>query len=98
MTILAPHEPHAGAARRGVMLDAHGHVLGAASGRNQSGADFQVCCIAGFQTRGSFERARPPTWKSALQQVGKPALRADRAAEGGSVEVRPLHDTLAVSA
>ena len=51
-------------------------------------ADFQVCCIAGFQTRepschpqpfGSPhapETPRPlPIWKSAIRQVWKPALR-----------------------
>ncbi len=55
-------------------------------------ADFQVCCIAGFQTRwpsghrqaSGFshapDRAQPlPIWKSATQQVWKPALRERRA-------------------
>jgi hypothetical protein len=55
-------------------------------------ADFQVCCIAGFQTRRAPEPpGRPPTWppsrrsgalarrgggKSATQQAWKPALPA----------------------
>ena len=40
-------------------------------------ADFQVCCIAGFQTRRTSEPpGRPPTWRSATQQAWKPALPA----------------------
>ena len=45
-------------------------------------ADFQVCCIAGFptcETPGKIRRASmgggSPIWKSAIQQVWKPALR-----------------------
>ena len=50
-------------------------------------ADFQVCCIAGFQTRRRSAHPQRlglphapetpwplPIWKSATQQVGKPAL------------------------
>ena len=50
-------------------------------------ADFPVCCIAGFQTRRRSAHPQPlgsphapetpwplPIWKSATQQVGKPAL------------------------
>jgi hypothetical protein len=38
--------------------------------RNQSSADFQVCGIAGFQTRSAFaELERLPTGKSAIPQV-----------------------------
>ncbi len=37
-------------------------------------ADFQVCCIAGFQTcAASGLLGTTPTWKSATQQVWKPA-------------------------
>ena len=59
-----------------------------AAGNCPRSADFQVCCIAGFQTRGRSghpqrcglshapETSRPlPIWKSATQQVWKPALR-----------------------
>ena len=67
-------------------------------------ADFQVCCVAGFQTRGRSGHpqrlAKPhaprtyrplPIWKSAIQQVGKPALsvfaevRAVRTGASGSL-------------
>jgi VanZ family protein len=40
-------------------------------------ADFQVCCIAGFQTRvAPWSSVALPIWKSAIQQVWKPALQA----------------------
>jgi len=42
-------------------------------------ADFQVCRIAGFQTRRAPEAGNSlPTWKSAIQQAWKPALPARR--------------------
>ncbi len=60
-------------------------------------ADFQVCCIAGFQTRArpghrrrpgwshAPETPRPlPIWKSAIQQVWKPALRVPQASSPAS--------------
>jgi len=41
---------------------------------SKRGADFQVCRIAGFQTRERFGQThRLPIWKSAKQQVWKPA-------------------------
>src|SRR5436853_5431289 len=42
---------------------------------DRSSADFQVCCIGGFPnppTAGC--RTPPPIWKSAIQQVWKPAV------------------------
>src|SRR5439155_17995460 len=38
-------------------------------------ADYQVCCVADFQIRRLSKDYTPPTWKSAIQQVWKPALR-----------------------
>ena len=56
--------------------------------RHPCSADFPVCCIAGFQTRGRSDHPQRlgwshapeislplPIWKSAIQQVWKPALR-----------------------
>jgi hypothetical protein len=31
--------------------------------RNQRSADFQVCCIAGFQTRRPHDLTRPAFWE-----------------------------------
>ncbi len=53
--------------------------------RRPSSADFQICCIAGFPARrrrgtlraGDFQI--PPTWKSAIQQARRPALRRNDA-------------------
>jgi len=48
-------------------------------------ADFPVCGIAGFQTRMALDRFDTlPTWKSATQQVGKPALLGGRPARTGN--------------
>ena len=43
-------------------------------GRNRSSADFEVCCIAGFQTRQPPPPHALPIWKSATRW--KPAFKA----------------------
>ena len=73
----------------------HSKIAGAPANRPRRSADFQVCCVAGFQTRGRSGHPqrlempyaprpqRPlPIWKSAIQQVGKPALRGSAPGHG----------------
>ena len=49
-------------------------------------ANFPVCGIVGFQTRRALDRFDTlPTWKSATQQVGKPALLGGRPSRTGSL-------------
>jgi hypothetical protein len=54
----------------------------AGSDNPSRGSDFQVCSVAGFQT--GFQACEPdafdivPIWKSAIQQVWRPALRPQR--------------------
>ena len=73
------------------------HSKGGAARTASCSADFQVCCIAGFQTRSRSEHPGPrglphtlesswplPIWKSAIQQVWKPALRGARLAPAGA--------------
>ena len=38
-------------------------------------AGFQTCCLADFQIRKRPNKGRSADWKSAIQQVWKPALR-----------------------
>jgi hypothetical protein len=72
------------------------HLLASATPPRGS-ADFQICCIAGFPTCGAPEQSVAlvpvhalPIWKSAIQQVGKPALRrsASRIPTGFDVNSR----------
>jgi hypothetical protein len=44
-------------------------------------ADFQVGCIAGFQTRPALTSPKGPTWKSATHLVWKPALQLNPIAQ-----------------
>ena len=84
--------PFRGRSLRASRTATGGSVLRTAPTLNRSSADFQVCCIVGFQTRQPCAPSQAlPIWKSAIQQVWKPALHRGIASSQSLRKNFPAH-------